>query len=161
MSFFMTFPLPKMISIIETLKFTETRFELTRWSDTYSVLPPFKNFEGAQLPNEIVLKYQYAMLSGCGISRPGFPVNPTSGRSMADSTTQFHTKYKCQDWQLLNDRIYTKTIDLREINASDKMAALGTRNRSGNPIGFIFIIEFFDDGDERVRLENITHNRWK
>lgn len=129
--------------------------------DTYSVLPPFKNFEGAQLPNELILKYQYAILSECGISRPGFPVDPTSGRSMPDSTTQFYTKRKCQHWKLLDDRIYTKTIDLRELNASDKMAALGTKNRSANPIGVEFILEFFDDGDVRARLENVTHNRWK
>lgn len=128
---------------------------------TYSVLPPFKNFEGAQLPNEIILKYQYAILSGCGISRPGFPLYPASNRPILDSMTQFYTKRKCQDWQLLDDRIYTKTIDLRELNSSDKMAALGTRNRSGNYIGVIFILEFFDDGGVRVRLENTTHNPWK
>ncbi|MBL4671176.1 MAG: hypothetical protein JKX81_02860 [Arenicella sp.] len=129
--------------------------------DTYSVLPPFKNFEGAQLPNEIILKYQYAILSGCSSSWRSFPLDPASGRPIADSTTQFHTKRKCQHWRLLDDRIYTKTIDLRELNASDKMAALGTKNRSGNPIGVELIFEFFDDGDVRARLENTTHNRWK
>lgn len=128
---------------------------------TYSILPPFKNFEGAQLPNEIILKYQYAVLSECGISRLGFPLDPTSNRSIPDSTTQFYTKRKCQHWKLLDDRIHTKTIDLRELNASDKMAALGTKNRSGNPIGVELILEFFDDGDVRARLENTTHNRWK
>ncbi len=129
--------------------------------DTYSVLPPFKNFEGAQLPNELILKYQYAILSECGISDRSFPLDPASNRPIPDSTTQFYTKYKCQHWKLLDDRIYTKTIDLRELNASDKMAALGTKNRSGNPIGVELILEFFDDGDVRARLENVTHNRWK
>lgn len=129
--------------------------------DTYSVLPPFKNFEGAQLPNEIILKYQYAILSGCGISWFGFPVSPTSDRPIPGSTTQFYTKHKCQHWELLVDRIYTKTIDLRELNASDKMAALGTKNRSGNYIGVELILEFFDDGDVRARLENTIQNPWK
>jgi hypothetical protein len=129
--------------------------------DTYSVLPPFKNFEGVLLPNELILKYQYAILSGCGTSRLGFPLDPLSGRSIADSATQFYTKRKCQDWQLLDDRIYTQTIDLRELNSSDKMAAMGTKNRSGNPIGVELILEFFDDGDVHVRLENTTLNPWK
>lgn len=127
----------------------------------YSVLPPFKNFEGKQLPNELILKYQYAILSECSTSRRGFPLNPASNRAIPDSTTQFYTKRKCKHWQLLNDRIHTKTIDLRELNVSDKMAALGSKNRSGNYIGVIFILEFFDDGDVRVRLENSTQNPWK
>jgi hypothetical protein len=100
-------------------------------------------------------------LSECGISDRGFPVGPASGRSIADSTTQFYTKHKCQHWKLLDDRIHTKVIDLRALNASDEMAALGTKNRSGNPIGVEFILEFFDDGEVSTRLENTTHNRWK
>ena len=128
---------------------------------TYSILPPFKNFEGAQLPNEIVLKYQYAMLSECGISRTGLPVGPTSGGAIPSSTTQFYTKRKCQHWALMDNRIHSKTIDLRELNASDKMAALGTKNRSGNRIGVELILEFFDDGNVRARLENTIQNPWR
>lgn len=129
--------------------------------DTYSILPPFKDFEGSQLPNEIVLKYQYAILSECGISRLGLPISHASDTTEPASATQFYTKFKCQDWRLLDDRIHSKTIDLRELNTSEEMAALGTKNRSGNRIGVELILEFFDDGNVRARLENTTHNPWK
>lgn len=129
--------------------------------DTFIVLPPFEGYEGRSLPNEISLRYQYAMLSDCSVDRQGPAIDPATSKPIPPAITQYHTKRNCQVWQPVEKKIYTKMIDLRELNSSDRMKALGTKNRSGNRIGVELIIEFFDDGTAAASLENTIHNRWK
>lgn len=129
--------------------------------DYVSVLPPFKGHEGKQLPDTITLNYQYAEISECGISRQGVLQNPVSRKGADHTSSTYYTKHKCKKWKLIPDRIYSKTIDLSNLNDSAKMEALGRIQSNGNTTGVRLILEFFDNGEVIPRLEATTNNRWK
>ncbi len=129
--------------------------------DGLALLPPFLGFEGDELPASVDIKYQYAELSGCSISDFEYPLDYESAEKPKPILDQkYYTKINCKNWHLLPDKIYSKKIDLTELNASKEMKLLGSTNRSGNRIGVILHLEFKDDGTVVTRLENTIHNRW-
>lgn len=124
-------------------------------------LPPFENYESRELPDNITIRYQYAELNDCGVSRSGHPDKWSLGSGDFRLKYEYYTKDNCDTWLPIADKVFEKTFSLGELNNSKEMKLLGSKNRSGHRIGTTLMLEFNDDGSLEMSLENYSINPWR
>ena len=125
-------------------------------------LPPFDKHGGRRLPDEITFTYQLAKISDCGSSWKNQKWDIKT-RKPIEGSAVYHTKNDCKKWEPLEDKKFTKTINLKKMIESEEMKRLGKSKKTSSFSYYLstIIFDFYDDGAVKMRAKNSSTNAWK
>lgn len=90
-------------------------------------------------------------------------ITKNSISSVEESGPFYYSKSFCKKWEFIDDKKFTKTINLRAYKNSKEMKKLRTKYKrsAGSYYGLRTIYQFKDNGEIILNLENYTTNPWK